>query len=157
MDFRGIAAVNSIIFLTVTTPTFLGTVFVQDLLSEREVYTREFHDAYYRVASYVTAKIAADIPAAALSALSYTAILYPSVGLHLGAGSFFFFALTTFVNLMIATLVGFTFASVMPGEIAPAVMLPCYATLNTLVAGFLITKTTIPSACRAAAHGAAPL
>ena len=157
MDFRGIAAVNSIIFLTVTTPTFLGTVFVQDLLSEREVYTREFHDAYYRVASYVTAKIAADIPAAALSALSYTAILYPSVGLHLGAGPFFFFALTTFVNLMIATLVGFTFASVMPGEIAPAVMLPCYATLNTLVAGFLITKTTIPSACRAAAHGAAPL
>ena len=106
MDFRGIAAVNSIIFLTVTTPTFLGTVFVQDLLSEREVYTREFHDAYYRVGSYVTAKIAADIPAAILSALSYTAILYPSVGLHLGAGPFFFFALTTFVNLMIATLVG---------------------------------------------------
>ena len=34
----------------------------------------------------------------------------------------------------------------MPGEIAPAVMLPCYATLNTLVSGFLITKNTIPSA-----------
>jgi hypothetical protein len=43
MDLHGIAAVNSIIFLTVTTPTFLGTVFVQDLISEREVYTREFH------------------------------------------------------------------------------------------------------------------
>jgi hypothetical protein len=35
-----LAAVNSIIFLTVSTPTYLGTVFVQDLLSEREVYTR---------------------------------------------------------------------------------------------------------------------
>jgi hypothetical protein len=45
MDLHGIAAVNSIIFLTVTTPTFLGTVFVQDLISEREVYTREFHGA----------------------------------------------------------------------------------------------------------------
>ena len=66
----------------------------------------EFHDAYYRVGSYVTAKIAADVPAAALSALSYTAILYPSVGLTPGAGPFLFFALTTFVNLMIATLVG---------------------------------------------------
>lgn len=106
------------------------------------------------------------MPAAALSALSYTAILYPSVGLTPGAGPFLFFALTTFVNLMIATLIGcaahacdafqsmlthrqrsFTFASVMPGEIAPAVMLPCYATLNTLVAGFLITRNTIPSAC----------
>ena len=45
MDLPGIAAVNSIIFLTVTTPTFLGTVFVQDLVMEREVYTREFHGA----------------------------------------------------------------------------------------------------------------
>jgi hypothetical protein len=45
MDLHGISAVNSIIFLTVTTPTFLGTVFVQDLVTEREVYTREFHGA----------------------------------------------------------------------------------------------------------------
>lgn len=106
MDFHGIAAVNSIIFLSVTTPTYLGTVFVQDLLSEREVYTREFHDAYYRVGSYTAAKIVADAPAAALSALLYTAIVYPSVGLHPGTETFFFFALTTFVNLTIATLVG---------------------------------------------------
>jgi len=28
----GISAVNSVIFLTITTPTFLGTVFVQDLV-----------------------------------------------------------------------------------------------------------------------------
>jgi hypothetical protein len=46
MDLHGISAVNSIIFLTVTTPTFLGTVFVQDLVTEREVYTREFHGAW---------------------------------------------------------------------------------------------------------------
>jgi|APGre2960657444_1045066.scaffolds.fasta_scaffold20466_1 hypothetical protein len=67
MNFRGIAAVNSIIFLTVTTPPLLANVFVQDLvrvsdaafrrcmrltlpsahpkISEREVYTREFHGA----------------------------------------------------------------------------------------------------------------
>ena len=86
------------------------------------------------------------MPAAAVSALSYSAILYPSVRLTAGAPPFFFFALCTFVNLMVATLVGFTFASVLPGEVAPAVLLPCYATLNTLVAGFLITKNTIPSA-----------
>jgi hypothetical protein len=43
----------------------------------------------------------------------------------------------------------FTFASMLPGEIAPAVLLPCYATLNTLVAGFLITQNTIPSAMHA--------
>jgi hypothetical protein len=64
MGFHGIAAVNSIIFLSVTTPTYLGTVFVQDLLSEREVYTREFHDAYYRVGSYTAAKIVAAVAAA---------------------------------------------------------------------------------------------
>jgi hypothetical protein len=63
-------------------------------------------DAYYRVVSYVVSKIVADVPAAIISALSYSAILYPSVGLHAGAPSFFFFALATFVNLMIATLVG---------------------------------------------------
>ncbi len=42
----------------------------------------------------------------------------------------------------------FTFASVLPGEVAPAVLLPCFATLHTLVAGFLITHNTIPSASR---------
>jgi hypothetical protein len=51
-------------------------------------------------------KVATDVPAAAISALSYTAILYPSVQLHAGAPSFFFFTLATFVNLMIATMVG---------------------------------------------------
>lgn len=63
MDFMGIAAVNSIMFLTVTTPPFLANVFVQDLvratdaafrrcvrlmlpkINDREVYTREFHGA----------------------------------------------------------------------------------------------------------------
>ena len=32
-----------------STPTYLGSLFVQDLISDREVYTRELHDAYYRV------------------------------------------------------------------------------------------------------------
>ena len=63
-------------------------------------------DAYYRVISYVVAKVVADIPAAIISALSYSAILYPSVGLHHGAPYFFFFALTTFVTLMVSTLIG---------------------------------------------------
>ena len=144
LDLPGIAALNSIIFLTVSTPTYLGSVFVQDLISEREVYTREFHDSYYRVSSYVTAKIMSDIPPAVVAALVYTGILYPSCKLRMDAEAFLFFALCTFVNLMIAMLVGFTLSSVLPGEVAPMVLLPCYATLNTLVAGFLLTRATIP-------------
>ena len=46
------------------------------------------------------------MPAVALAAMSYSAILYPSVRLTAGAPTFFFFALCTFVNLMNAMLVG---------------------------------------------------
>ena len=144
LDLPGIAALNSIIFLTVSTPTYLGSVFVQDLISEREVYTREFHDSYYRVSSYVVAKVLSDIPPAVVAALVYTGILYPAVKLRMDAEALLFFALCTFVNLMIAMLVGFTLSSVLPGEVAPMVLLPCYATLNTLVTGFLLTRATIP-------------
>ena len=148
LSASGIAAMCSIIYLTTTTPSYLGSVFVQDLISEREVYTREFADSYYRVGSYVVAKIVSDIPPAAVSALVYTCILYPSVKLRMDAHSFLFFALCSFVNLMTAMLVGFCLSSVLPGEVAPMVLLPCFATLHTLVAGFLITRQTIPTIWR---------
>lgn len=38
----------------------------------------------------------------------------------------------------------FTLSSVVPGEIAPLILLPCFATLNTLVAGMLVTRSTLP-------------
>ena len=47
-----------------------------------------------------------DIPPAIVSALVYTSIMYPSVGLRAGGPSFLFFALVNFVNLMISMLVG---------------------------------------------------
>lgn len=45
MTPRGIANVTAIMFLTVTTPSYVATVFVEDLILDREVYTREFHGA----------------------------------------------------------------------------------------------------------------
>ena len=32
-------------------------------MASRQVYTREFHDAYYRAGSYVIAKLLTDVPA----------------------------------------------------------------------------------------------
>jgi ABC-type multidrug transport system permease subunit len=63
-------------------------------------------DAYYRVAPYVFVKIIVEVPAALVSSLVFTAILYPSVGLRPGGPFFFFFVLATAVNIMISALVG---------------------------------------------------
>jgi hypothetical protein len=83
------------------------------------------------VVSYIVSKIVADVPAAIISALSYSAILYPSVGLHAGAPCFFFFALATFVNLMISTLVGCgTPASLLPGSCSLAVHMHVHTHTN---------------------------
>ena len=47
-DPRGLLNVASILFLSVTTPTYTASVFVADIGLEREVYTREFHGARAR-------------------------------------------------------------------------------------------------------------
>lgn len=103
-------------------------------ISDREVYTREFHgvrgslcgytalalaiyvqpltrhssasDAYYRVFPYVLVKTLVEIPAAFVSSLVFTAIIYPSIGLRSGGPSFLFFALATAVNVIISALIG---------------------------------------------------
>ena len=46
LDPRGLLNVASILFLSVTTPTYTASVFVADITMEREVYTREFHGAH---------------------------------------------------------------------------------------------------------------
>lgn len=146
LDFEGIAATTSILFLSVSTPTFMASSFVADLTLERLVYTREFNDGYYRASSYVIAKVASNLPALALSALLYACVVYPSVGLRFGSGGdgFFFFALANFVNLVVAMLSGFAVTSLLPGEVAPLVLLPSWATIHVLASGFLIPRGALP-------------
>ena len=69
-----------------------------------------------------------------------------SIGMRAEADAFFFFVLCTWVNMLTAMLVGFCVAACLPGDVAPMVTLPCFATLNTLVTGFLVSISTMPSA-----------
>jgi hypothetical protein len=169
----------------------MAQVFVEEMKFDREVYTREFNDAYYRAGTYVAHRCLVELPMLALSALSFAAILYPSVGFRLGtnggsdhhpdapmtigaagpaAGAetmdggvnaalaasdsdgssfhdgFAFFVLACTVNFSVATLLGFSIAASIRGEVGPAVFLPVFTTLHMLVGGFWIRKATMHAA-----------
>jgi len=112
---------------------------------DREVYTREFHDAYYRAGTYVAHRIIVEMPTVILATTTFSTILYWSVGLNAVADNFLFFMLVTGTNFITAMLVGFTISSMLPGEVGPAVLLPVFTTLNMLVGGFFIRESTIHS------------
>lgn len=105
-------------------------------------------DAYYRVFSYVVSKLIVEIPATVVSSFCWTAIVYLSVGLRDDPGAFLFFVFAVWINQCVAMVVGFTLCSVLKGDIAPAILLPVWATLHSLVAGFLVSYNTMPGARR---------
>ena len=142
-QLTGIFNTVGILFIAVILPCFMAQVFVEEMKFDREVYTREFNDAYYRAGTYVAARILTEIPYLFLSGGAFAAVLYWCIGLNDDLERFGFFVLATFVNFAIAMLVGFTIASGIAGEVGPAVVLPIYTTLNMLVGGFFIRKATI--------------
>ena len=139
----GMLNINGIAFISMILPCFMAQVHVEETKFEREVYTREFHDAYYRPGNYVLSKLIVELPMTVLASMSFAAILYWSVGLNPSVGSFFFFFLANFVNLNIAMLIGCAIAAAIPGDVGPAVILPIVGTLNMLVGGFFIRARTI--------------
>ena len=142
-QLTGIFNSVGILFISVILPCFMAQVFVEEMKFDREVYTREFNDAYYRAGNYVAHRIMVEMPALVVAALTFAAILYPSVGLNPSPEAFAFFVLAAVVNFAIAMLVGFTIAAGIRGEVGPAVFLPVFTTLNMLVGGFFIRKVTI--------------
>ena len=134
-QLTGIFNTIGILFIAVILPCFMAQVFVEEMKFDREVYTREFNDAYYRAGTYVAARILTEIPYLFLSGGAFASVLYWCIGLNDDLERFGFFVLATFVNFAIAMLVGFTIASGIAGEVGPAVVLPIYTTLNMLVAG----------------------
>lgn len=139
----GILNIVGILFISVILPCFMAQVFVEEMKFDREVYTREFNDAYYRAGNYVAQRILTEMPMIVLAGGAFSAILYWSVGLNDDAAKFGFFMLSMGVNFTIAMLVGFTIAAAIAGEVGPAVFLPVFTTLNMLVGGFFIRKATI--------------
>ena len=139
----GMLNINGIQFIAMILPCFMAQVHVEETKFEREVYTREFHDAYYRPGNYVISKLLVELPMTVLASMSFAAILYWCIGLNPSAGSFFFFFLANFVNLNIAMLIGCAIAAAIPGDVGPAVILPIVGTLNMLVGGFFIRARTI--------------
>ena len=137
----GIINTNGILFIMIILPMFMAQGFIDNLKTEREVYTKEFHDSYYRSLSYVTAKIFVEIPACAINAILYTSIIFYSIGLQ---GSFWFVVLANFVNMIVCMLIGYSIGALVPGEIGPGVVLPVFSTLNMLVSGFFVRFETIP-------------
>jgi len=137
----GILNVNGILFIMIILPMFMAQGFIDNLKMEREVYTKEFHDSYYRAFSYVTAKVLIELPGCAICAILYTCIIYFSIGLD---GSYWFVVLANLINMICCMLIGYTIAATIPGEIGPGVLLPVFGTLNMLVSGFFIRCDTIP-------------
>lgn len=139
----GLLNINGILFIAMILPCFMAQVHVEETKFEREVYTREFHDSYYRPGNYVLSKVIVELPMTMLASMAFAAILYWCVGLNPSAGSFFFFFLSNFVNFNIAMLIGCCIAAAIPGDVGPAVILPIVGTLNMLVGGFFIRARTI--------------
>ncbi len=86
----GILNTNGIMFIACILPSFMAQVHVEEVKFEREVYTREFHESYYRPGNYVASKIIAEMPMTILASLSFSAVLYWCVGLNPTAIAFFF-------------------------------------------------------------------
>lgn len=91
-------------------------------------------------------KLLVEIPSTIVSSFCWSAILYFSVGLRNDPEAFLFFAFAVWVNQCVAMVVGFTLCSVLKGDVAPAILLPVWATLHSLVAGFLVSINTMPGA-----------
>ena len=53
----GMLNVAGLLFITVIVPFDIAHVFVEEMKFDREVYTREFNDAYYRAGNYVAGVI----------------------------------------------------------------------------------------------------
>jgi hypothetical protein len=94
----------------------MAQVHVEEVKFEREVYTREFHESYYRPGNYVASKIIAEMPMTILASLSFSAVLYWCVGLNPTAIAFFFFVFVCLVNFTISQLIGCTIAAAIPGD-----------------------------------------
>ena len=139
----GIINRNGVLFISVILPAFMAQVHVEEVKFEREVYTRELHDSLYRPLTYVTSKILAEVPMTILASVTYSAILYFSIGLQNTAAAFAFFCLGMFTNFTIAQLIGSTIAASIPGDVGPAAILPIFSTLYMLVGGFFIRASTL--------------
>ena len=144
-DRKLVGIFNSIgiLFIAVITPCFMAQVFVEEMKFDREVYTREFNDAYYRAGTYVAHRVLVEMPAVVAAAAAFCGILYWSVGFDDEGATFGFFFLACVVNFSTAMLVGFSIAASIRGEVGPAVILPVFTTLNMLVGGFFIRHVSI--------------
>jgi len=137
-DAQSFGMNNALIFWTVTSPLFIGAIFVADLAEERPLYTRDLADALYRPASLVAYKLLTELPALITSTVLYAAIVYPLLHLRAGWDAFAFFLLALFVNQAISLVFCYALAATLKGAELPMAVLPCCAMLNTLAAGYWV-------------------
>lgn len=142
----GLLNINGIAFIAIILPTFMAQVHVEELKFERELYTRHFHDSYYRPSNFIASKIIGELPMTVITAVSFSSILHWAVGFNSEPEAFFFFCLVNFVTFTIAQLIGCTVSATLPGDVGPASVLPMFSTLNMLVGGFFIRASTIHDA-----------
>jgi ATP-binding cassette subfamily G (WHITE) protein 1/ATP-binding cassette subfamily G (WHITE) protein 2 len=134
---------NAIVFWTVTSPMFIGAIYVADFAEERPLYTRELADCLYRPASLVAYKLLTELCPLLISSGAYAAIVYPALGMRPGGAAFGFFALALLANQLICVTLCFALAAALPGAEMPLAVLPCYAMLNTLAAGYWVPAALI--------------
>lgn len=142
----GILNLNGILFIACILPSFMAQVHVEEIKMEREVFTRQFHDSYYRPVNYVASKIISELPMTMIASAAFSSILHWACGFNPAPDAFFFFCLVNLVMFTIAQLIGCTISAAIPGDVGPASLLPIFGTLNMLVGGFFIRAKTIHDA-----------
>ena len=148
MSFAGVSNITALLFISIIIAGFNSITQVEDLKGDREVFLRESRDGYYRAGTYAVSKLVQEAPGCLAGALIFAAVIFYPVGLAGGGMEFFFFALVFFVTNQCAMTIAFTVGAACPGESLPSVVVPFISTINSLVAGFLVLKNSIPAFMR---------
>ena len=148
MSFAGVSNITALLFISIVIAGFNSITQVEDLKGDREVFLRESRDGYYRAGTYALSKLVQEGPGCLAGALIFAALIFYPVGLQGGGMEFFFFALVFYVTNQCAMVIAFTIGAFCPGESLPSVVVPFVSTINSLVAGFLVLKQSMPSFMR---------
>ena len=102
----------------------MAQVFVEEMKFDREVYTREFNDAYYRAGNYVAHRIMVEMPALVVAALSFGVLVSVRGTQPVARGVQAFSSSPPSSTSPSPCSWGFTIAAGIRGEVGPAVFLP---------------------------------
>ncbi|CAO1637979.1 unnamed protein product [Sympodiomycopsis kandeliae] len=104
----------SVHFFSVAFLGFMSVAGIPAFLEERAVFLRERRNGLYRAMPYVLANTVVTIPYLFVCSVTYSVIIYWSVGLHPGASHFFKFLAYLFLGVLVADFQSLLIAALVP-------------------------------------------